>query len=76
MRVLSMSNSDIELYVNSLEKSAKGVKDEIFRISWYMRGGVSSSDLFHTYSYEDRQLMFDIIKENIEATKTSKMPLI
>jgi hypothetical protein len=76
MRVLSMSNSDIELYVNSLEKAAKGIKDEIYRISWYMRGGVSSQDLFHIYSYEDRQLMFDIIKENIEATKTSKMPLI
>jgi hypothetical protein len=41
-----------------------------------MRGGVNSYDLFHTYSYEDRRMMFTIIKENIEATKNSKMPLL
>lgn len=76
MRILSMSNSDIETYVNGLEKSAKGVKDEIFRISWYMRGGVNSFDLFYKYSYEDRQIMYEIIKDNIESTKNSKMPLL
>lgn len=71
-----MSNSDIEAYVNGLEKSAKGVKDEIFRISWYMRGGVNSFDLFYNYSYEDRQIIYEIIKDNIEATKNAKMPLL
>lgn len=58
------------------EGQAKEIKDEIFRISWYMRGGVSSQDLFHTYSFEDRRMMFEIIKENIEATKNAKMPLL
>lgn len=71
-----MPNSDIETYVNSLEGAAKSIKDEIFRVSWYMRGGVSSHDLFHTYSYEDRQILYKIIKENIEATKNAKMPLL
>jgi hypothetical protein len=71
-----MSNSDIESYVNSLEASIKSVKDEIFRISWYMRGGISSQELFHVYSYEDRKIIFDIIKDNIEATKNAKMPLL
>jgi hypothetical protein len=41
-----------------------------------MRGGVSSQDLFHVYSYEDRTIMNDIIKDNIEATKAAKMPLL
>ena len=76
MRILSMTNSDIEAYVTGLEKSAKGVKDEIFRISWYMRGGVDSFDLFYKYSYEDRQIIYEIIKDNIESTKNSKMPLL
>ena len=71
-----MSNSDIEAYVNGLELAAKGIKDEIFRISWYMRGGVDSNDLFHKYSYEDRQIIYEIIKDNIETTKNTKMPLI
>jgi hypothetical protein len=41
-----------------------------------MRGGVNSVDLFHMYSYEDRQIMTTIIQGNIEATKNSKLPLI
>jgi hypothetical protein len=41
-----------------------------------MRGGVSSQDLFNIYSYEDRMLINEIIKENIETTKKSGMPII
>lgn len=55
---------------------AKQIKDEIFRISWYMRGGVTSQDLYHVYSYEDRTIINNIIKDNIEATKTSRLALI
>jgi hypothetical protein len=62
--------------VTSLELITKQLKDEIFRISWYMRGGVSSDDLFFKYSYEDRQIMNEIIKDNIEATKNSRLPLV
>lgn len=71
-----MPNSDIEKFISSLESEAKGIKDEIYRISWYMRGGVTSHDLFHTYSYEDRTIINQIIKDNIETTKETKMPLL
>jgi len=52
------------------------LKDEIFRISWYMRGGVSSQDLFHTYTRDDRIVMNEVIKDNIELTKKSGLPLL
>lgn len=71
-----MSNSDMETYFQSLENQTKNIKDEIFRISWYMRGGVSSEDLFHKYSVEDRQIINEIIKENIETTKKSGIALL
>ena len=71
-----MPNSEIEKYVKSLELESKGIKEEIYRISWYMRGGVSSHDLFHTYSYEDRTILNQIIKENIETTKETRLPLL
>lgn len=71
-----MPNSDIDKYVEQLETEAKGIKDEIFRISWYMRGGVSSHDLMYRYSYEDRGIIGNIIKENIETTKESRLPLL
>jgi hypothetical protein len=41
-----------------------------------MRGGVSANDLFYIYSHEDRRLMYKIIKDNIETTNKTGMPLI
>jgi hypothetical protein len=54
----------------------KDIKDSIFRLSWYMRGGVSSHDLFHVYGPEDRKIIDNIIKENIETTKSSGLAII
>jgi hypothetical protein len=41
-----------------------------------MRGGVTVNDLLYTYSYEDRTFIYEIIKENIKATKESGLALI
>ena len=59
-----------------LDNQVKDFKQELFRISWYMRGGVSVNDLMDRYSFDDRETMYEIIKDNIEATKESQMPLL
>jgi len=41
-----------------------------------MRGGVTVNDLLMYYGHEDREAIYTIIKENIEATKQSQMPLL
>lgn len=41
-----------------------------------MRGGVSSHDLFNVYSFEDRNILSTIAKENIEMTKKTGMNLL
>ena len=71
-----MPNSEIEGYLKDLDEQTKGIKEEIFRIAWYMRGGVTSHDLFHNYSVEDRNIISIIIKENIDLTKKSGLPLL
>lgn len=71
----TMSSSDISKYVERLESTVKGIKEEIFKISWYMRGGVSAQELFHIYSYEDRMLLSSLIKDNIETIQKTKLPL-
>lgn len=76
LKLLALSNSEIESYVKSLENLQKEIKDEIFRISWHMRGGVSSHDLFHTYSFEDRKIITEIIKDNIETVKKTQLALL
>lgn len=71
-----MGESDLLQLVADYEGETKQIKDEIFRLTWYMRGGVSSEDLFWKYSVEDREIINKVIKDNIEATNKSGLPLI
>ena len=71
-----MNDTEIEEYLVRLEKEVLQFKETLFRLAWYMRGGVNVNDLFHTYSYEDITLLSEIIKENVENTKSSGMPLV
>lgn len=41
-----------------------------------MRGGVSLQELLHIYSYDDREAMYAVVKENLEMTKESRLPLL
>ena len=41
-----------------------------------MRGGVTLHELLHVYSFDDRAACYEVIKDNIELTKESRMPLI
>lgn len=59
-----------------MENEIKQIKEGCYRLSWYMRGGVSITDLLYNIDLEDQEVMSNIIKENIENTKNSKMPLV
>jgi hypothetical protein len=41
-----------------------------------MRGGIGINDLLYNLGSEDRDIMYDIVKDNIELTKISRMPLL
>jgi hypothetical protein len=41
-----------------------------------MRGGVTVNDLLNIYSYEDREMIYNVINDNIENTKETRLPLI
>jgi len=71
-----LSRDDISQYLVRLDNEAKRFKHELFKIAWYMRGGVSINDLLYNLSYEDRMVMYNVIEENIELTKLSRMPLL
>jgi hypothetical protein len=71
-----MTNYEIEEYLVRLENETKQFKEELFRISWYMRGGVTIHELMHIYTAEDLDLISNVIKENVKNTQDSQMPLI
>lgn len=41
-----------------------------------MRGGVTLQELLHVYSYDDREAMYSVVKENLEITKETQMPIL
>ena len=73
MRILSLSVDEILGVVKEFEGEQKELKSECFKLSWFMRGGVSVEEVF-SMSYEDRSLISDLIKENLETTKKTGQP--
>ena len=59
--------------IENLDKESKILKADLLKMCWYMRGGLSYEDAF-TMSYEERKIVSDIVKENLETTKKSGLP--
>jgi hypothetical protein len=55
------------------DKEVKALKEEVLRMCWYMRGGISYSELMAMSSTE-REIIADIIKSNLETTKETRLP--
>ena len=49
-----------------MENETKQIKDDIYRIGWYMRGSFTYDDLMFKISFEDRKILNKIIKDNLE----------
>ena len=67
---------DREQIVESFERldaEAKAIRNEALRFSWYMRGGLSYDDAI-LLSQQEREIINDIIKSNMETTKDSGLP--
>ena len=55
-----------------MEKEIKAIKEELFRMAWFMRGGVTLEELYQT-DYQDRGVIAKIIESNLETTSKTKM---
>lgn len=73
MRILSWPLDDILNEVDNLDKQSKGFKEELYKMCWYMRGSLTMTDAFEM-SFEDREILGSIIKDNLETTKKSGLP--
>lgn len=71
-----MTDSEILVLSDELETSIKQLKLEVYRLCWYMRGGVDSYVLMHETDVEDLEILTNVIKDNIETTKKTGLPLL
>lgn len=60
-------------YLEGMEKDIKNLKHELLKVCWYMRGGVTYQESLEM-SYEERKIVADIIKDNLETTKKTGQP--
>lgn len=72
---MTLTPSEMEDYFKKLEERQKQLRFELMKICWYMRGGLSYRNAYDL-SPDDRKMFADLIKENIETVKKTKMPLL
>jgi hypothetical protein len=65
---LSKGDSDIIKYLKDLEGESKNLKMDLFKICWFMRGGISYQESLNL-SPDERKIISDLVKDNLETTK-------
>jgi hypothetical protein len=73
MRLLTLTVSEIQEEIEKMERESKAIKKELFKMSWFMRGGLSFTEAY-MLDYHDREIISKIIEENLEIAKDSQMP--
>lgn len=53
-----------------MEDESKALKTELYRLCWFMRGSISIEQA-HMLDFQDREIIGEIIKGNLETTKES-----
>lgn len=70
---MTLSLPEIQLVVEALEKESKALKAELFKLAWYMRGGMTLEEAY-ILDVQDREIVKELINENLEITKETKLP--
>lgn len=73
MRLLTLSNEGIQKLVDQFDKESKALKQELFKLAWFMRGALSIEEAY-MLDVTDREIISNIIKENLETTKETNLP--
>ena len=70
---MSLDESGIMTYFKDLENQNKQIKHDLLKICWYMRGGVTYHEAL-MMSAEEKKIISDIIRDNLETTKKTGQP--
>ena len=68
-----MDNSDIVSYLKDFDNETKNLKLELMKICWFMRGGMAWQESLNL-SPDERTIVSQLVKENMETTKKSGQP--
>jgi hypothetical protein len=68
-----MTMDEIHVEVKKLDNESKALKKELYKLAWFMRGSLGFEEA-HNLDVADREILGEIIKENLETTKASQLP--
>lgn len=66
-------SSEIDKFIKEYDDGTKAIKEELLRLCWYMRGGLSYSES-HLLTVDERKLIGKIVESNLETTKETSLP--
>lgn len=72
-RLSTLSIPEILAESKALDDQARQIKLEAMRSVWYMRGGLSFAEAMNL-SWDERELVLEIVKDNMDVTKSSGLP--
>lgn len=67
------SADEIIALLKSFEKESKAIKEDALRMCWFMRGGVTYSEIM-AMSIHEREIISKIITDNLEVSKKTGLP--
>jgi glutamate formiminotransferase len=73
MRLLILDNEGIVEWLDQFDKESKAIKKDLIKMCWFMRGGLTYDEAVNL-SIEERNIVAEIVSENLETTKKSGMP--
>lgn len=73
MKLLSLTADEVKKLLDGYESEIKALRQEVIRICWNMRGGITLNDAY-LLSQADRIAIGKIIEENVEVTKKTGLP--
>ena len=68
-----MGDSEIVSYLKDFDNETKNLKLELMKICWFMRGGMAWQESLNL-SPDERTIVSQLVKENMETTKKSGQP--
>ena len=68
-----MDSDLISKMVDQMEKETRSIRQEVLKLCWYMRGGITYEEAMQLGQTE-RDIINEIVKENMETTKKSGLP--
>ena len=70
---MKLDVAGIESMIEGMDKEARAIREDALRMMWWMRGGLTYEDAM-LLGQTEKEIINQIIKDNMKSTKDSGLP--